>query len=214
MPLKVEDILTSTANITKVDLMLGTEGDAAKTELGKSMANLEGLFQGINDGRGLLNALVHDEGMANSIRRTAANLDRSTAGMARIMDEVETGDGLAHEMVYGGEDGLAVEMRALASSLGQLTEDIQNKDSMINALIYDADKVAILDDLQETVNSLKRTSAALENGQGSLACSPLIPRSTRISGPWWAAPSAASCSGLHSEDHREGRGRERQRMDA
>ena len=166
---KVEDILASTANITKkVDLMLGTEDDAAKTELGKSMASLEGLFQGINDGRGLLNALVHDEAMANSLRRTASNLDRSTAGMARIMDEVESGDGLAHEMVYGSEDGLAAEMRTLATSLGRLTEDIQNKDSMINALIYDADKVAILDDLQETVTSLKRTSAALESGQGTL----------------------------------------------
>ena len=132
------------------------------------MASLEGLFQGINDGRGLLNALVHDEAMANSLRRTASNLDRGTAGMARIMDEVESGDGLAHEMVYGSEDGLASEMRTLATSLGRLTEDIQNKDSMINALIYDADKVAILDDLQETVTSLKRTSAALESGQGTL----------------------------------------------
>ena len=166
---KVEDILASTANITKkVDLMLGTEDDAAQTELGKSMAGLEGLFQGLSDGRGLLNALVFDEAMANNLRRTAANLDRSTAGMARIMEEVESGDGLANEMVYGSEDGLAAEMRTLASSLGRLTDDIQNKDSMINALIYDADKVAILDDLQETVTSLKRTSAALENGQGTL----------------------------------------------
>ena len=166
---KVEDILSNTASITKkFDLMLGTEDEAANTKLAKSMSGLEGLFQGISEGRGLLNALVHDEAMADNFRRTASNLDQSSAGLARVMQEVETGDGLAHEMVYGSEDGLAAEMRTLASSLGQLTEDIQNKDSMINALIYDADKVAILDDLQETVNSLKRTSAALENGQGTL----------------------------------------------
>jgi len=166
---KVEAILRSTANITKkVDLMLGSEEDAAHTELGKSIGQLEGLFKGVSEARGVLNALVHDEAMANNLRRTAANLDRSTAGLARVLDEVETGDGLAHELVYGGEDGLAVQMKTLAGSLGRLTEDIQNKDSMINALIYDSDKAEILDDLQSTVSSLKRTSAALENGEGTL----------------------------------------------
>ena len=166
---KVEDILFSTANITKkFDLMLGTEEDAAETELGKGIGGLQGLFKGISEGRGVLNAVVHDEAMANNLRRTVANLERSSAGMARLMEAIESGDGLAHEVVYGGEGGLTAELRTLTGSLARLSEDIQTKDSMLNALIYDADKAAILDDLQSTVSALKTTSEALENGEGTL----------------------------------------------
>ena len=90
---KFEDILANTANITKkVDLMLGTEEDAASAEIGKSMAPLEGLFKGIRDGKGMINALVHDEVMANRLRSTIKNLDSSTDGLANVMQEVQTGD--------------------------------------------------------------------------------------------------------------------------
>jgi len=166
---KFEDILANTVNITKkFDLMLGTEDDAATAEVGKSMAHLKGLFKGIRDGKGMINALVHDEEIANRFRSTMRNVDASTAGMADLMNEVKTGDGLAHELVYGSEDGLAQQMKELAGSLAELTEDIRSEDSMIHALIYDADKAKILDDLGDTVASLKKTSAALENGQGTL----------------------------------------------
>jgi phospholipid/cholesterol/gamma-HCH transport system substrate-binding protein len=52
--------------------------------------------------------------------------------------------------------------------LGQLTNDIRNEDSMVHALLYDADKAQVIDDLAATVESLRRTSEALENGEGSL----------------------------------------------
>ena len=39
---------------------------------------------------------------------------------------------------------------------------------MVHAMIYDADKAQVVDDLAATVASLRKTSEALENGQGSL----------------------------------------------
>ena len=96
------------------------------------------------------------------------NVSSTSAGMAALVNEVQTGDGLANELIYGGEDGLAQQLKALTSSLAQLTQDIRSEDSMIHALIYDADKAKILDDLGETMTSLKKTSAALENGEGTL----------------------------------------------
>jgi phospholipid/cholesterol/gamma-HCH transport system substrate-binding protein len=166
---KFEDILANTVNITKkFDLMLGTEEDAAEAELGKSVGHLKGLFKGIRDGKGMINALVHDEGIANNFRSTMRNVSSTSAGMADLVKEVRTGDGLANELIYGGEDGLAQQLKALTSSLAQLTQDIRSEDSMIHALIYDGDKAKILDDLGETMASLKKTSAALENGEGTL----------------------------------------------
>lgn len=167
---KFEDILKNTSNITKkVDLMLGSEDDAGDAQLGKSMAHIEKLLANIREGRGLLNAVVHDEEMAGRFRSVMRNLDQSSGGLAGVMDEVQNGDGLANEIIYGDEGVLlAKELGQLASSLGRITKDIQSEDSMIHALIYDPEKAKILDDLGEAIVSLKRTSAALENGEGTL----------------------------------------------
>ena len=133
------------------------------------MAHIEKLLANIREGRGLLNAVVHDEEMAGRFRSVMRNLDQSSGGLAGVMDEVQNGDGLANEIIYGDEGVLlAKELGQLASSLGRITKDIQSEDSMIHALIYDPEKAKILDDLGEAIVSLKRTSAALENGEGTL----------------------------------------------
>ena len=167
---KFEEILKHTSGITKkLNLMLGSEEEAAGAQVGKSMAHIEKLLANIREGRGLVNAVVHDEEMAGRFKNMVRNLDNSSTSLANVLGEVQNGDGLANEIIYG-EDGpkLAQEMGELASTLSQLTTDIQSKDSMLNALIYDADKVKILDDLAATIASLKNTSAALESGEGTL----------------------------------------------
>lgn len=167
---KFEDILKNTANITKkVDLMLGPEEDANEAQLGKSMAHIEKLLANIREGRGLLNAVVHDEEMAGRFKSVMRNLDKSSDGLAGVMNEVQNGDGLANEIIYGDEGvTLARELGELAASLGRITDDLQSKDSMMHALLYDPEKAKILDDLGEAIASLKNTSAALENGEGTL----------------------------------------------
>jgi phospholipid/cholesterol/gamma-HCH transport system substrate-binding protein len=167
---KFEDILHNTSSIShKFDLMLGTDVEAEQAKLGASMAHIEDLLTGISQGSGLLNTLVYDEDLSRRVKSILINLDSASAGMSGVVNEVTSGDGLAHEMIYGGEGAsLARELGALANALGQLTDDIRNEDSMVHALIYDPDKAKVIDDLAAAVQSLRRTSAALENGKGSL----------------------------------------------
>jgi phospholipid/cholesterol/gamma-HCH transport system substrate-binding protein len=167
---KFEDILHNTSSISrKFDLMLGTDDEAAQAKVGASMAHLEELLQGVKEGSGLFNALVHDEEMPKRVKSILRSLDTASAGMSGVMTEVQSGDGLANELIYGEQGAsLARELGSLAGTLGQLTNDIRNEDSMVHALLYDADKAQVIDDLAATVESLRRTSEALENGEGSL----------------------------------------------
>ena len=167
---KFEDILHNTSSIShKFDLMLGTDEEAAQAKVGASMAHIEDLLNGINQGSGLFNTLVYDEELSRRVKSILTNLDSASAGMSGVVTEVTSGDGLAHAMIYGEEGAsLARELGALAGALGQLTDDIRNEDSMVHALIYDADKAKVIDDLALAVESLRRTSQALENGEGSL----------------------------------------------
>ncbi len=167
---KFEDILHNTSSISrKFDLMLGTDDEAAQAKVGASMAHVEEMLKGIKDGTGLFNALVYDEEMPRRVKSIMRNLETASAGMSGVMTEVQSGDGLANELIYGDQGAsLARELGSLASTLGKLTDDIRNEESMVHAMIYDADKARIIDDLAQTVESLRKTSEALENGEGSL----------------------------------------------
>ena len=167
---KFEDILYNTSSISrKFDLMLGTDEEAAEAKVGQSMGHLEGLLKGAQEGAGLLNALVYDEEMPKRVKGILRNLDMASRGMSDIMGEVKTGDGLANELIYG-DDGaaLAEQLGRLAGTLSQLTDDIKNEESLVHAMLYDQEKAKILDDLSSMVESLKNTSEALEQGNGTL----------------------------------------------
>ena len=167
---KFEDILYNTTSISrKFDLMLGTDDEASKAKVGQSMEHLESLLKGAKDGEGLMNALVYDKEMPKRVKSILRNLDAASAGFSQVMGEVQQGEGLANELIYG-DDGaaLAAELGDLAEALSQLTNDIKNEDSMVHAMLYDPEKAKVIDDLAATVASLRRTSEALENGGGTL----------------------------------------------
>ncbi len=167
---KFEDILYNTSSISrKFDLMLGTDEEAAQAKVGQSMGHLEGLLKGAQEGAGLMNALVYDEELPKRVKGILRNLDSASRGMSDIMGEVKTGDGLANELIYG-DDGaaLAEQLGRLAGTLSQLTDDIKNEESLVHAMLYDQEKAKILDDLSVMVESLRNTSQALEQGNGTL----------------------------------------------
>ncbi len=167
---KFEDILLNTEAITKkFNLMLGTNDEAASAKLGKSMAHVETLLAHIQEGRGLFSAVVHDEEIASNFKSIVRNLNKSSASIAGVMNQIQSGEGIANALIYGeGGARLTSEMATLTARLGKLTQDIQDNDSMLHSLIYDGEKVKILDDLGETIASLKRTTAAVETGKGTL----------------------------------------------
>ncbi len=167
---RVSEILNSTSSISrKVDLMIGDNQEAAQASLAKSFFHLEEMLSVAKNGDGLLHALVYDEQMPKRVDSILVNLESASSELAAVAHEIRTGDGIASELVYGENgEALAVELRQLTGALSALTTDIQDEESLIHSLLYDPEKVQIIDDLAATVESLRSASAAIEDGSGTL----------------------------------------------
>jgi phospholipid/cholesterol/gamma-HCH transport system substrate-binding protein len=167
---KVTGILDSTSNIGhKVDLMLGDDTEAAKASLARSFDHLEKLLAEVETGGGLLHALLYDDELTRSVKRTVGNLESMSSDLRTTTHALRHGDGIAHELIYG-DDGkkLAKELSQLADALTQLTRDLKNEDSLVHALIYDPSKAQVIDDLAVTASQLRETSEAINQGDGTL----------------------------------------------
>jgi phospholipid/cholesterol/gamma-HCH transport system substrate-binding protein len=175
---KATEILGQLNSISrKVDNILGTEEETAQVSLAQSFQNLQEITKTIKDGDGLISTLLYDEKLPKKLNRTLTkaeqttnNLKDASRGISKAMDNVETGSGLAHELIYGENgESLAKELEILVKSLEELTDDVKNEDSLVNALIYDPSKKQILDDLLLTTEQLKETIGNIEHGDGTIA---------------------------------------------
>ena len=146
---KATDVLGQLHSISrKVDNILGTEEETKQVSLAQSFQNLQEITKAIKEGEGLVNTLLYDKNLPKKLNRTLTkaeqttnNLKDASRGISQAMDQVKTGSGLAHELIYGENgESLAKEMEILVKSLEQLAEDIQNEDSLVHALIYDPAK--------------------------------------------------------------------------
>jgi phospholipid/cholesterol/gamma-HCH transport system substrate-binding protein len=167
---KVADILASTSNIgRKVDLMIGTDQEATKASLANSFEHVEKVLAEAETGDGLLHALVYDKGMSLKVDRTLANLEAMSTDIRATTNEIRHGEGIANELVFGdqGKD-LALQLGTLATSLGTISSDLQNEDSLVHALLYEPEKAQIIDDLAAATSSLRETSEAINQGDGTI----------------------------------------------
>lgn len=166
---KATDLLASTESIgRKVDLMLGTDQEAAAASLSESFAHIEAILADVKQGNGMLHALIYDEALARKLKGTVSNLEVASAGLADMSREIRTGDGLANQLIYGEEGAdLARELKDLASALEKLTSDIEREDSLVHALLYDPSKAQMVEDLAVTAAGLRQASEAIASGEGT-----------------------------------------------
>lgn len=152
----------------KVDLMLGSEEEASKAQIGRSLSHVEALLADARNGKGLLHLLIYDQTSANMVKESLANLQVITANFRDVSNQLKSGDGVASALIYGDNgDELITQLAQVAGAIDGLLADLESEESLAHALIYDPERAQIVADLQETANSLKTIAAAVENGEGT-----------------------------------------------
>lgn len=162
-------IVDNAANISrKVDLLLGTEDEAAKGAVGESLTHVETMLREARDGGGVLHVLFYDKQAGRKVKDVLANAEVVTADVADMTREIREGDGLAHALIYGeGGEALAGELGQFASELTGLVNDIKTKDSLAHSLLYDPDKARMVDDIQATVHASRSIIESVDQGEGT-----------------------------------------------
>jgi phospholipid/cholesterol/gamma-HCH transport system substrate-binding protein len=167
---RATELLNNAEQMTyKLNQMLGEDSEAEEASIARIMSSVERVLSAAESGEGLVNTLVYDRGVANRMRRSLANLETGSAGLASIAQEVKNGDGFANQLIYG-EEGvrLAQELTSLSDALGQVVADLEKDDSLLHALLYNPEHASMVADLQETVSGVKSVIDGVSQGEGTI----------------------------------------------
>lgn len=174
----LQDTGTSAQEVL-ANLRTGTEA-LRDPQFGRDVAaltrNLEQVTRMLATGNGAVQRLMTDEQLAGRLDHTLTQLDVATTELARtsrsfrgIADEVRTGDGTAHELVYGDSGTRLVRNLADATSeLAQLLRQVRTGDGLAHDVIYENEARELIANLTEASADLRAITADVRAGRGTL----------------------------------------------
>jgi phospholipid/cholesterol/gamma-HCH transport system substrate-binding protein len=140
----------------------GLGGEAARTlaEAREAAARANRVLQAVEEGRGLLHALVYDEGQA--VRALEALLQRA----ATLLDTVDRGEGVLG-LLLRDPDASRVARRLVtaADGLARALARAQEEDSVLRLALDDR---ALAADLRDAARSFREVTGRLARGEGVL----------------------------------------------
>lgn len=100
-------------------------------------------------------------------------LANSAKSIERILKEVETGNGLAHELIFdksAGDDSKAViaNLKLALSDIKNITDSIRNKSGLIHALVYDEQGGKVVQNINNSFADAHNLLSEVRDGSGVL----------------------------------------------
>jgi phospholipid/cholesterol/gamma-HCH transport system substrate-binding protein len=181
------DSMTQIAKGVLVNLEAAT-GTLADGELQRDLKDgvgaLSQILVAVNSGEGYAARFLHDaaeadrlSSMLGNLERNTARLDEVLAGLDRVVERVNTGPGVAHELIYGESGSRAVaQLGSAAEELGKVLAMVREGNGLAHGLLFGdtgaggdsavGDKVA--DDLTAMSSDLRAMLGDMRQGKGTL----------------------------------------------
>jgi len=152
----------------------------ADPQLAKDVAgtvhSLRNLLQEVEQGDGVLHALIYDKEAGKQVRamvanasQTAQRVDKAVGHVEALLGEVRHGQGMAHALIYDKQGAQALnELGAAAGQLAGLIEDAKNSpNGAVHQLVY-GDARGMFADLGSAAADLKKITSTVANGEGTV----------------------------------------------
>jgi phospholipid/cholesterol/gamma-HCH transport system substrate-binding protein len=146
-------------------------------DLKASLNSLSRILASVERGEGYVGKLVTDPAEARrvsdtlqNLQQVTSNLEQTTAQVNQVLARVQSGPGLAHEVVYG-EEGSKVtsQFGQAAEELGLTLKGIREGKGIARGLLFgDGSSEEFARDLSEVSEDLKAIVADLRAGKGTL----------------------------------------------
>jgi phospholipid/cholesterol/gamma-HCH transport system substrate-binding protein len=167
----------SRATVENLRAATGVLADPAfQSDVRTATRSLSELLRLATEGDGTVRRLLTDPRLAEDIQGTLAGARVATAEVARaarsargIVEEVQRGDGTAHELIYGQSGKQLV--RNLADATGetaQLLAAVRTGDGTLHDLIYEDEAAGILENVEALSADLRAIVGAIRRGEGTL----------------------------------------------
>ncbi|WP_342377921.1 MlaD family protein [Myxococcus stipitatus] len=142
----------------------------------RGIASLRALLEQVENGDGVLHALIYDKeagrevrGLVTNASRAAQRVDGAVGHLEALLAEVRSGDGTAHALIYGDEGATALrELGEAAGQLAGLIEDAKKSENgAVHQLVY-GDARGMFADLGSAAADLKKITATVAKGEGTV----------------------------------------------
>lgn len=138
--------------------------------------NLTALSEKAVENEGVVRRLLEDEEMGAAFARSVSSMDATSRELARtaqavraIAQEIQQGDGTAHQLIYGTEGARLIRSLADASAeLSVLLHDVRTKEGTVHDLIYTQEADELVTNLTQLSQNLNAISQDVREGKGTL----------------------------------------------
>lgn len=148
-----------------------------REDLRSAVNSLSRILKAIDEGDGLVARLLHDPAESEKVSRTLTNiehstarLDRALAGINQTIDQVNTGPGFIHEVVYGEEGAKAIaQFGRAADEVATTLQGVREGNGIAHSLVYgDEGSQQLMGDLNAMAHDLRGIVADMRKGKGTL----------------------------------------------
>ncbi len=169
---KAEKIVT---NLEKTTSALAD--DQFTKDLKGTVHSLNNILQSVDKGDGYASKILNDPEEAQKLSRaltnlekTSAKLNRTLTGVNSIVRRVETGPGLAHEVLYGEESAKSVvHFGSAAEELALTLKGVRQGNGIAKSVIYGDDNTQqIMGNLNAMSSDLRKIVADVRRGKGTV----------------------------------------------
>ena len=128
------------------------------------------------NGKGTVQKLLTDPKLAQSVDQTIQSLRQTSNDMQGVMkdvravvQEIRSGDGSAHDLIYGqGGKRLVNNLADATGEVAILLKDVRTKPGTVHDLIYEQKATALLENLTKASDDLKEITAKVRRGEGTV----------------------------------------------
>lgn len=168
---KIENVVL---NLEKTTSMLAEDG--LHDDIRGTADHLNGVLASLDEGEGYIGKLISDPAEAKSVSETIANLRRSGAELEQLLkstrmvvDQVRSGPGLVHEVLYGTQSEKAVaQFGGAAEEVGLALRGIREGKSFAHGMLYDDKSGQIVDNLNQATADFRDIARDVKSGKGTI----------------------------------------------
>src|SRR5690606_28992616 len=109
------------------------------------------------------------QGTLESTQGSMAELNRSMRAVRAILNEVQNGDGLAHELVYSEDGGKLVDNLAEATGeVASLLREVRTGDGLAHDILYENQAEELMDNATAVSADLRAITGEIRAGRGTI----------------------------------------------
>ncbi len=170
----VDEARPAIANVREFTEVLGEE--QLRQDIRDIVHNLAELTRMAREEDGTVRRLLTDPEMADSVTSTLASVrsaSSSLAGVGRdvraITSEIRSGDGTAHELIYGSDGRrLVTNLADTAGEAATILRDVRTGDGNMHELLYGDDAGGLIQNLTAMSEDLRVVIGEVRAGRGTI----------------------------------------------